>query len=211
MLDSYIPSSWHIHQSADHFCPLTRPALVPCLCVSVCVCVCVCVSELLWTIHSTAWPPTSDGGQRANGATADAPRPWHAPSKFLRWPTAFCQDLIKTNCGKMEAKVQISPLGVFYMPSPLRFNQRGENNCQQEKWQSKPKPGCAGIWCSAEKQHNEVQITRCQNFPRNCGRGICIMRVGNSQSRPILTRRSVCFNIVAFCLPDFFFFLPSFP
>lgn len=50
------------------------------------------------------------------------------------------------------------------MPLALKFNQCG-NNCQQEKWQSKPKPGCAGIWCSTEKQHNKAQITP-SNFPK---------------------------------------------
>lgn len=69
--------------------------------------------------------------------------------------------LLKQTMAKWKPKCKYSSSG-FLHALALRFNQRGENNCQQEKWQPKPKPGCAGIWCSAEKQHNEVQITRRQ-------------------------------------------------
>lgn len=96
MLDSYIPSLWHIHQSADHFCPPTCPALVRCMCV--------CQNRFdqsIW-LHDR-WLQTE---QRVNGVTADTPWIWHGPSRFLRQSSAFCQVLIKTNQGKstkMEA------------------------------------------------------------------------------------------------------------
>lgn len=76
------------------------------------------------------------------------------------------------------------------------------SNCQLEKWQSKPKTGCAGIWCSTEKKHNKVQITQ-PNFPRNC-RGMEICKwAGNAQSCPILTKhwfvRHCCICLLDFC------------
>lgn len=69
----------------------------------------------------------------------------------------------------------------------------------RKKWHLKPKPGCARIWCSTEKQHNKVQITPA-NFPRNCrGNGNMHIRdVGNAQSCPILTKHAGLFNIVVF-------------
>lgn len=62
----------------------------------------------------------------------------------------------------MEAKVQMSRLGVSTCLRPSDLISEEKTTANKKNGSQKPKPGCAGIWCSAEKQHNEVQITRRQ-------------------------------------------------
>lgn len=79
-----------------------------------------------------------------------------------------------------------------------------ETTANKKNGSPKPKPGCAGIWCSTEKLHNEVQVTL-PNFPRNCsGTEICIW-LGNAQSCPILTTHWFV-HYCCICLPDFCLF-----